>query len=935
MMTAGLSLAVAVAVAGGLWPFSAGSHHADATIGSLRKAPAIERRTEVEDGSRLAREQYERFLLLADAPGTMRAESLRRLADLFLAAAEEADAADDPAAGQASYRRAIALYRQYLGEFPEAEGSDRVLYSLSRAEEAAGDADASLRVLDQLVASHPGSSLLAEAQFRRGERLFLLRDYPAAEQAYAAVVAAGEEGAFFEQALYKQGWALFKQGSLEECLEPFLGVLQRRLAHAGESIEAAPLQDLGKAERELVEDTLRAMSLSVAQLDGMAGIDALLDRHPGLPFADVLYAGLGDLYLAQERWGDAAEAYHHFVLRYPVHPRAPLLQSQVIAAWTAGSFPGKVLEAKAEYVERYGLDSAYWAGVEPASRPGVLAGLKASLSDLASHDHQQAQQLRSAEAYQKAAGWYRRYLAYFPDDPESAPRNFLLAELLFEAGEFAEATHEYRRTAYGYGDHPQAAEAGYAGLLAAREHEKALDGESRAAWHGQLIEEDLKFARSFPGHPEAAAVQTAAAEELFQRGELERALAVADEVVARMPPAGPALERVAWTVRAHSQFELGRYAEAEHSYLHLRGLGGDADALAQVEERIAASIYRQAEAARLAGDHAAAVEDFLRVGVAAPAATIRPDALYDAAALLVADQQWGRAVEVLHRYRDEFPGHRFQDEATQQLAVALEADGRDLEAAREFEAIAATPSLDVQVQREALWRAAALHRQAGEAAGEQRVLEQAVQRFAESLPEAQEARQRLAELAGEAGDSAGRQRWLRAIVEADAAAGAARTDRSRWLAATASLELAAPLRDAFLELRLVVPLADSLRLKQQRLERALAAYGQAADYAVAEVTTAATFETAELYFALGRALLDAEQPAGLDAEEREEYALLLEEQAFPFEEKAIELHQLNAERAADGTYDEWVRRSFARLEELNPGRFARRERSEAYVLAMD
>lgn len=933
MMTTGLGLVVVVA--GGLWPFSAGSDGADATIGSLRKAPAIERRTEVADGSVLAREQYERFLALDDAPGVMRAESLRRLADLYLAAAEEADVASGAPASEAAFRKAIALYRQYLGEFPESAGMDKVLYSLSRAEEAAGDADASLQVLDQLIASHPQSEVLAEAQFRRGERLFLLRDYPAAEQAYAAVVAAGADGAFYEQALYKQGWALFKLGSLDECLEPFLGVLERRLAHVDERSDLEPLQGLGRAERELVEDTLRAMSLSVSQQGGMADIDALLERHPGLAFADVLYAGLGGLYLGQERWGDAAEAYRHFVLRFPTHPRAPQLQMQAIAAWAAGSFPGRVLEAKAEYVELYGLDSAYWAGVEPASRPGVLAGLKTSLADLASHDHQQAQQLRSAAAYQKAAGWYRRYLAYFPDDPESAQRNFLLAELLFEGGEFAEATREYRRTAYGYGGHPQAAEAGYAGLLAARAQEKTLDGEPREAWHRQLIEEDLKFATSFPAHPQAAAVQTAAAEDLFQRGELERALAVASEVVTRMPPAEPALERVAWTVRAHSQFELGQHAEAEHSYLHLRGMGGDAAALAQVEERIAASVYRQAETARQSGDHAAAVADFLRVGVAAPAASIRADALYDAAALLVADRQWGQAVDVLRRYRDEFPDHRFHAEVVQQLAVALEADGRKLEAAREFEVIAGMDGLDAQIHREALWRAAALHRQAGEAAGEQRVLEQAVQRFAEPLPEAQEARQRLAGLAAAAGDADGHRRWLRAIVEADAGAGAARTERSRWLAATASLELAAPLRDAFLELRLVVPLANSLKLKQQRLEQALAAYAKAADYAVAEVTTAATFETAELYFALGRALLDAEQPAGLDADEREEYVLLLEEQAFPFEEKASELHQLNAERAADGRYDEWVQRSFARLEMLNPARFARRERSEAYVLAMD
>jgi hypothetical protein len=94
------------------------------------------------------------------------------------------------------------------------------------------------------------------------------------------------------------------------------------------------------------------------------------------------------------------------------------------------------------------------------------------------------------------------------------------------------------------------------------------------------------------------------------------------------------------------------------------------------------------------------------------------------------------------------------------------------------------------------------------------------------------------------------------------------------------------------------------------------------------VTTAATFETAELYYQLGLDLLKSERPPELDAEEQEEYALLLEEQAFPFEEKAIELYRANSERVADGVYDEWVRLSFARLAVMAPARYARTERSE-------
>ena len=124
----------------------------------------------------------------------------------------------------------------------------------------------------------------------------------------------------------------------------------------------------------------------------------------------------------------------------------------------------------------------------------------------------------------------------------------------------------------------------------------------------------------------------------------------------------------------------------------------------------------------------------------------------------------------------------------------------------------------------------------------------------------------------------------------------------------------------------MVPLDRSLLVRKQALEAALAAYARATDYLVAPVATAADFAMADLYRDFGRALLDSERPHNLSTEELEQYDLLLEEQAFPFEEKAIAIHERNTRRAAEGSYDEWVRRSYAALAELKPGRYARVER---------
>ncbi|MEX0853575.1 MAG: hypothetical protein WD036_09890 [Bauldia sp.] len=118
------------------------------------------------------------------------------------------------------------------------------------------------------------------------------------------------------------------------------------------------------------------------------------------------------------------------------------------------------------------------------------------------------------------------------------------------------------------------------------------------------------------------------------------------------------------------------------------------------------------------------------------------------------------------------------------------------------------------------------------------------------------------------------------------------------------------------------------------MEDVLEAYGKAAEYGVAEVTTAATYRLGEVYQQFSRDLMESERPRDMDTEALEQYDLLLEEQAFPFEEKAIELFEVNAARSAEGVYDEWVRRSFSALAAMVPARYAKLERSEDVVTSL-
>jgi TolA-binding protein len=878
-------------------------------------------------------DSYKRFLDLNAGDAALRAEALRRLGDLNLESSESERIERELITNEGlRATEAIHLYSALLKAYPKYERNDSVLYQLARAYELNAQPEKALATLDQLVASYPNSHYMDEAQFRRGELLFSGKAYPKAQGAYEAVIKIGASSPFYNQSLYKHGWSLFKQGENERSLDSFAGVLDSVLISKRSPPELVEVDTLSRPNRELVEDTFRVMSITFSYLDGPKSIDDFVKHRKPRPYSYLLYARLGDLYIEKERYTDAADSYRAFVSQDRNNEKAPLLEMQAIEAYQKGGFPQLVLQGKKEFVENYSFGTAFWQGREAKNEPKVVAVLKTNLKDVAQYYHAQAQRSKNVADYQEAAKWYRSYLMSFPDDPDSAVTDFLLADTLFESKQYLDAATEYENTAYHYGNHEKAAAAGYAAVIAYGKQEETLSGDAKAAVHSRALESSLKFAQSFPAHPESAAVLTRAATDLYTAKDYPRAIATADAVLARQPPVDATKQRVAWTVIGNSNFEQGVFDKAETAYGHAQTLMPANDPERPViVERLAASIYKQGEQKSKSGDGAAAVDDYLRVAALAPTSKVRANADFDAASLLIKQKQWDRAIVVLEDFRRNFPQSPLQADVTRNLAVAYSESNHPGQAAVEFEQISRTPGESADVQREAILQAADLYDKAGNTAKSRAMLEAFVKHFPQPLNPAMEARNRLSVMTAKAGDTGAHDYWLRDIIAADRAAGAARTDRSRALAARATLTLAIPAREQFKSIKLVVPLKKSLAEKRKSMEAALKAYEQAADYQVADVTTAATFESAELYRQLGKDLMSSERPKKLSKDELEQYDVLLEEQAFPFEEKAIKLHEVNAARAKDGTYDEWVQKSFSALAQLNPGRYGKVEIGEQLV----
>jgi tetratricopeptide (TPR) repeat protein len=845
-------------------------------------------------------------------------------------AAPVAPLADGSAAPPAGPLEAIALYDRLLAEYPDYEHNDQVLYQKSRAYDELGRTEEAMATMERFVSEYGHSSHYDEVQFRRAEFFFTRRKFRDAETAYQAIIGMGPSSSYYELALYKLGWTLYKQEFYDEAQHRFMALLDYKVS-IGFDFDA----EHDENEERRVADTFRVISLGFSNLGGPEVVQEYFAANGKRSYEDRIYANLGEFYLDKLRYDDAAKTYRAFVAIYPFHRSSPHFGMRVVEIYTKGNFPKLVLEAKKEFASAYGLQAEYWRHFDVNARPEVLAYLKRNLKDLANHHHAQYQDAALAADkpanYAEAQRWYREYLVSFPKDAETPPINYQFADLLLENKAFAEAAQEYERTAYDYAVHEKSAAAGYAAIYAHRQHLKDAPAELQTAARTNTITSSLRFADTFPTHEQAAAVLGAAADDQYGMKDFRPAIDSARKLIERYPAAELPIRRSAFTVVAHSSLELAEYPQAEQAYVQVLALTPPDDAGRQaLVDNLAASIYKQGEQANAAQDYRAAADHFLRVKQAAPTSTIRAAAEYDAGAALIQLQDWTAAAGVLESFRASHPEHELNREATKQIANVYRQSGQLSRAAGEYERVA-TESSDPNLRGEALLVAGELYEQSNATAQALAAYTRYVDDFPRPIDVAVETRFKIAGMHKAAHDEPRYHQELEKIVSIDAEAGAERTTGTRTIAARSALVLSERLYRQFAELQVRQPLEASVQEKKRRMDETVAAFGRLVDYEVGDVTAAATYYMAEAYRGFGRALMESERPAGMQDAEREEYELAIEDEALPFEERAIEVHEKNMELMRSGVFNAWIDKSLGELAELMPARYAKGEISSGFL----
>ena len=830
----------------------------------------------------------------------------------------------------AGAQEAIGLYKKLLAKYPLYERNDQVLYQLSRAYEEIGQVENAMKVMNQLIKKYPTSRYMDEVQFRRAEYFFTRKKYLDAEEAYLSVLTLGLASVYYESALYKLGWTFYKQDMYEEALNQFIAIFDYKVSIG---------YDFGQAdnaiEKKRIDDTFRVISLSFSNMGGADSVVEYFDKHGSKLYEDGIYSHLAEFYFTKRRYSDAALTYNAFIERNPFNKASPHFSMRTIEIFMKGGFPILVLEAKKQFASTYGINAEYWNHFNKEEFPEVLGHLKTNLKDLANHYHALYQNKKFVkqknENFSQALHWYKEFLASFPLDKQSADINYQLAELLLENKNFSLAAIEYERTAYEYTINDKSSAAGYSAVYARREHYKKAPPAQKDPIKREIIRSSLRFVDTFPKHKKATVVLGAAIDDIYSMNDYELAIRTGHQLINEFPDATRSLKHGAWLVIAYSSFELQKYPEAEIAYIEVLKITPTEDKQRiELIDNLAASIYKQGEIANLNAEYDLAVKHFLRIATFAPTSKIRPTAEYDAAAVLIKTKDFEQAATVLLSFRKNYPDNTLQHDVTTKIAYVYKESGKFTLAAKEFERIE-IETKDDDIRREALLTAADLYEKTEDTDNALRIYTKYVAYFPKPVEFALETHFKIATLYKSRKDLKAYTKTLKHIIKVDRKAGNERTDRTRYLAAQASLVIVEPQFDKFIALKITKPFKKNLNKKQKSMKSLVKKYNNLVDYGVADVTAASTYYIAEIYFNFSESLLESERPDNLNALELEQYNLILEEQAYPFEEKAIVVHGKNVELLTINIFSAWINKSIEKLSVLVPARYSRQEEKTEFV----
>ncbi len=810
---------------------------------------------------------------------------------------EEGDTADIVP----DFTAAIEAYAHVAERFPGHPLVEDALYGLAYCYTEQGDPDQAALGYSRLVEVFPQTRYAVEINMRLGEYFFTMEELPRAIEHYRYVVNNGEPE-YVEKALYKMGWCYYNLDDYEAAIDSFFAVLDLN-RNGALTIDS------------LVDESMDVIARSYSESTGTPGLVRKLRSRLSDPHAPVLLNRLADLYRERSFFPEAVGTYRTYISLYPEGESLPEVLQHLRETYHIRGDTLASLELAEKVWQYIGQDTPWYAAATPERREEArrmllenleaAAGRRRALSQAGGRENELAMALEDLTVYQEIAA-------------RETPCRILHMKgiVLTELNRYPEAV----LTLNGVALEERCRETAQQAVLASTAFQIGTY-EKRGDVDLTLFEDSVNIlARLAPGNPATTKAILALGEVTLNAGKTAGARVHFSRLIREYPDTAESVR--ARFLIARTFFKEGDYRQAAAWFRESLRNAREEESAKEARRLLVYSLFKYAEELSGSGKTSEAAERFESIYRQFPESDVAQVSLYNAGKLFRTMGLERKATSLFETLARTYTESEYATEALQMSVLILEALGDPVRAADDSMFLARRSSGTERA--EALLKAAQLYT----AGNEQAQAASSRSAYIREFPEPVEELSRQQFLLGLDLEAIGSQDQAREVHLRNVGLQKKHPENDTLLqfAARSQLRVAERAFRDYESYTIVPPVEEAVLRKREMLQRVIREFVAAGEYRTADVITASNFFIGRALELFKEDILSSPKPQGLAGVELEEYDLLLQEMAFPFEEKALEAYRVNIQRSITlELLDPWIERSYTRMAEMAPWAYQRDE----------
>ena len=588
-----------------------------------------------------------------------------------------------PVEPKKDFTRPLELYQRLIEQFPQSKLVDDASYNKAFLLEDLAQRDSAVVLYEKFVQDFPGSRYVPDALFRVAEYYF----NPPVSQLEPAIeiyrrVLQYNDSPKYDEALYRLGWCYYKLNDYPQAISYFTLL-------ADDIKRSQQLDPKNKITNpSLAEESIEYIGIAFLDYKGAAAAADYLNSVGGRRYGIDILRKIGDVYMnVKEEHDKAIQAYRLLLKMYPVAPEAPMARAKIAECYRALDEEQMAYLQRDSLLVEYHEGSAWWQHntdevLRAKTHQLVERGLRENVNLLL----KRADENNEAALYAQAVRDSRKYLRAFPKDSAASQIHWNMA-LTLDAklrqpdaaySEYINCSNSYWNSRFrkmaaenavalaqeiagadtaapvgvkrpavmplNIGEMKNAMQDSTAKDPAARLR-RALHLERRELTPGQakLAAALDNYIKLFPHEPETAERLAQSGALYYNNNDFAEAIKYF-KTLTRHFPESPAAEYAEYLLM-ESYFGKIDYKSSEIVAKRIRLNSKNADYVAKAEQRLAESIFLQAEGLANLAEHVKAAEEYRRVFEEVPQAEFADLALHNSGLEFDQAREYSRAVE--------------------------------------------------------------------------------------------------------------------------------------------------------------------------------------------------------------------------------------------------------------------------------------------------